>query len=187
MPSPITLCTVPCEASEALDRIREAEQLLDCEAASGIVAYGSWAYRLVGRACLLLGRLDAARRPADHAIESSRHQPGFTAHALHLAGDIVTDPDGFDAETGAAYYREALALARRHGMRPLVGHCHLGLGKLYRHIGETEHARDNLAAAAQMYREMEMGFWLNQAEAEMTDAGDAERVQPAGEILDLGQ
>jgi tetratricopeptide (TPR) repeat protein len=175
------------EASEALDRIREAEQLLDCEAASGIVAYGSWAYRLVGRACLRLGRLDAARRLADHAIESSRHQPGFTAHALHLAGDIVTDPDGFDAETGAAYYREALALARRHGMRPLVGHCHLGLGKLYRHIGETEHARDNLAAAAQMYREMEMGFWLNQAEAEMTDAGDAERVQPAGEILDLGQ
>ena len=128
----------------------------------------------MGRACLLLGRLDEARHLGDRAVESSQRQPGFAAHALRLLGDIATHPDRFDAESGAAHYREALALARLHGMRPLVAHCHLGLGKLYRRIGETEHARENLAAATTMYREMDMGFWLEQAEAEMMNSGDVE-------------
>jgi hypothetical protein len=44
-------------------------------------------------------------------------------------------------------------------MRPLVAHCHLGLGKLYRHTGKREQAREHLATAAAMYREMDMRFW----------------------------
>jgi hypothetical protein len=114
----------------------------------------------VSRACLLLGRLDEARRLGDCSVESSRRKPGFAAHALHLLGDIATHPDRFDAENGAAYYRRALALAELHGMRPLVAHCHLGLGKLYGRIGKPEHARENLTAATTMYREMDMDFWL---------------------------
>ena len=125
------------EASEALNRVREGEQLLEHQAGEGIVGHRGWAYGAVGRACLLLGRLDEARRLADRSVESSQRQPGFAAHALRLLGDIATHPDRFDAESGAAHYREALALAELHGMRPLVAHCHLGLGKLYRRIGET--------------------------------------------------
>ena len=79
-----------------------------------------------------------------------------------LLGDLATHPDQFDAESGAAHYRQALALAQLHGMRPLVAHCHLGLGKLYRRIGKPEHARENLTAATTMYREMDMDFWLEQ-------------------------
>jgi tetratricopeptide (TPR) repeat protein len=176
------------EASEALDRIREAEQLLDCEVASGIVAHGGWAFGAVGRACLLLGRLDEARRLSVRAVECSRHQPGFTAHALHLLGDIATDPDRFDAESGAAHYGEALALARRRGMRPLVAHCHFGLGKLYNRTGNTKHARENLTTATTMYREMDMRFWIKQGEEELTNSGDVEWPVPsAGKILDLRQ
>jgi hypothetical protein len=37
------------------------------------------------------------------------------AHALHLLGDIATHPARFDAESGEAYYRKALALAERNG------------------------------------------------------------------------
>jgi hypothetical protein len=48
-------------------------------------------------------------------------------------------------------------------MRPLVAHCHLGLGKLYQRTDKTEHARENLTIAAEMYREMDMGFWFEQA------------------------
>jgi tetratricopeptide (TPR) repeat protein len=150
------------ERSEARDRVREGEQLLEDQMARGIVGHRSWAYGAVGRACLLLGQLDEARRLGGRAVESAWRQPGFTAHALHLLGDIATHPDRFDSEGGVAHYREALALAQLHRMRPLVAHCHLSLGKLYRHIGETEHARDNLAAATTMYREMDMDFWLEQ-------------------------
>ncbi len=50
-------------------------------------------------------------------------------------------------------------------MRPLVAHCHLGLGTLYLKIGRPEQARAELSAAIDLYRAMEMTFWLPQAEA----------------------
>jgi class 3 adenylate cyclase/tetratricopeptide (TPR) repeat protein len=151
------------EASEASSRVQEAEQLLERQAARGIFGHRGWAYHAVGRACLLLGRHDEAWRLAEQAVESSQRLPGFKAHALHLLGDIMSHPDRFDAERGAAYYREALAFAEQHGMRPVVAHCHLGLGKLRRRIGELKLAQENLTAATTMYREMEMDFWLEQA------------------------
>jgi tetratricopeptide (TPR) repeat protein len=160
------------EASEALSRVREAEELLERQAARGIGQHHSWAYGAVSRACLLLGRLDEARRLGSRSVESSRRQPGFAAHAQRLLGDIATHQDRFDAETGAAHYRAALVLAQLHGMRPLVAHCHLGLGRLYRGSGQPEHARENLTTAMTMYREMDMGFWLNDGEADMVSFGD---------------
>ena len=53
------------------------------------------------------------------------------------------------------------------GMRPLVAHCHLGLGKLSRRTGKQDQAREHLTTATTMYREMDMTYWLEQAEAEI--------------------
>jgi tetratricopeptide (TPR) repeat protein len=153
------------EASEALSWLREGEQLLERLAASGMVGILGPIYHSLGRAALLLGRLDEARRLGDHAIESSPCQPGFAAHARHLLGDIATHPDRFDGESGEAHYRQALALAEPRGMRPLVAHCHLGLGELYRRASKRPQAQEHLATATTMYHEMDMGFWLAQAEA----------------------
>jgi tetratricopeptide (TPR) repeat protein len=150
------------EASEALTRLREGEQLLDREAARGIQR--GWDRHALGRACLLL---DEARRLGDRAVEYLPSQPGSAAHALHLLGDIATHPDRFDPESGEAHYRQALALAEPRGMRPLVAHCHLGLGRLSRRTGEREQAREHLTTATTMYREMEMTYWLEQAETIM--------------------
>jgi uncharacterized protein HemY len=50
-------------------------------------------------------------------------------------------------------------------MRPLVAHCHLGLGRLYRQTGKRQQAQEHLEMASTMYREMDMPFWLAQAEA----------------------
>jgi tetratricopeptide (TPR) repeat protein len=155
------------EASEALNRLRGGEQLAESQAEKGIVFYLGWAYLSLGRACLLLARLDEARRLGDRAVESSPGHFGFVAHALHLLGDIATHPDRFDAERGEAHYSQALALAEPRGMRPLVAHCHLGLGRLYRRTGDRQQAQEHLTAATTMYREMDMRFWLEQAEAEM--------------------
>jgi len=56
-------------------------------------------------------------------------------------------------------------------MRPLIAHCHLGLGKLYRRTGKGEEAREHLITAATMYREMDMPFWLKQAETAHESSG----------------
>jgi tetratricopeptide (TPR) repeat protein len=158
------------EASEALNLLQEGEQLLERQAARGIVLQRGWDYRSLGRACLLLGRLDKARSLGDRAVECSRCHPGYAAHALQLLGDIATHPDRFNAESGEAYYREALALAEPRAMRPLVAHCHLGLSKLYCRTGKREQAQAHLTTATTMYREMDMQFWLEQAEAEMKES-----------------
>jgi tetratricopeptide (TPR) repeat protein len=124
------------------------------------------AYHSLGRAALLLGRLDEARRIGDRAVESSACHPGFAAHALHLLGDIAIHPDRFDADGGEAHYEKALALAEPRGMRPLVAHCHVGLGKLCRRRSQPERAAEHFTTATTMYREMGMTYWLEKAKAE---------------------
>jgi hypothetical protein len=50
-------------------------------------------------------------------------------------------------------------------MRPLIAHCHLGLSKVYLRTGRQEQAREHLTTAKAMYHEMDMSFYLQQAEA----------------------
>jgi hypothetical protein len=50
-------------------------------------------------------------------------------------------------------------------MRPLQAHCHRGLGTLYTTTGQREQARTELSTAIELYRAMEMRFWLTQTEA----------------------
>ena len=58
-------------------------------------------------------------------------------------------------------------------MRPLIAHCHLGLGKLYGRTGKREQAQEHLTTATAMYREMKMTHWL-----EKGGGGDAGQIQP---------
>ena len=87
-----------------------------------------------GEAHLLADRredaLTIARRALDLALRQKER--GNEAWVLRLLGEIASRGDRLDAETVESYYRQALALATELGMRPLVAHCHLGLGKLYR-------------------------------------------------------
>jgi class 3 adenylate cyclase len=151
------------DANEALKQIRLGEQAAERLAATGIVGHLAWSYHALGHAALLLGRRDEAQRLGEEAMVFSRRHTGFTAHAEHLFGEIATHPDRFEAERGQAHYRTALALAEARGMRPLVAHCHLGLGQVYRKIGKRDGAREHLAVATTMYREMDMPFWLERA------------------------
>jgi tetratricopeptide (TPR) repeat protein len=159
------------EVTEALKSLEEGEQSIQRQAASGVVVNQGYAYHCLGRACLLLGRMDDARCLADRAVESSMSQPGFAAHALHLLGDIASHSGSFDPQTGEVYYRQALVLAEPRGMRPLVAHCHLGLGKVYRRGGNHGQAQEHLTTAMEMYREMDMTYWLEQVTAETHQLG----------------
>jgi tetratricopeptide (TPR) repeat protein len=118
-----------------------------------------------GAACHSAGRIDEAAAHAREALELTRRlgARASEADALCLAGDVASTGG---AEDAAGYYRETLALAGELRMRPVVAHCHLGLGKLYRRTDKREQAQEHLATAVMMYREMGMQFWLEKAEAE---------------------
>jgi len=124
------------------------------------VAWLSEVYRLTGH--------DAeAWQHARQALDLAQQlkERGNEAHALHQLGVIQAHADSPDTAEAETHYRQALALAEELGMRPLQAHCHLGLGTLYAATGQREQARIALSTAIEMYRAMEMTFWLPQAEA----------------------
>jgi tetratricopeptide (TPR) repeat protein len=121
----------------------------------------------LGEAQMLAGRLREAHALAVGALTHARtHQErGNEAYALRLLGDIAAQREPPEHAQVEAHYQQALALAAELGMRPLVAHCHRGLGTLYLKTAQREQARAALSTAIALYRAMEMHFWLPQAEA----------------------
>ena len=117
------------------------------------------------------GRLAEARERAQQAVDVSRKLKarGVETYALQSLAAAVSHHDPPDAENAESYYLQAMAPATELGLRPLIAHCHLGLGKLYRRTSQREQAQEHLNAATTMYREMGMTYWLEQAEAQMKE------------------
>ncbi len=124
----------------------------------------------LSEAYLGAGRVQDASALAARALDLSvEHRGrGNQAWALRLLGEIASRCDPPDQAEG--YYRQALALAEELEMRPLVAHCHLGLGKLSRGPSDRATTEGHLLTATAMYREMGMSFWLEKAEAGMGPA-----------------
>ncbi len=150
--------------AEALPLLEQADQR---DAAMGTMGGRSLRVSYASEAYLLAGRMEEALQLAERALDLSRDhkERGYQAWALRLLGEIAAHQAPPEIEPAAQHYRQARALADELGMRPLVAHCHLGLGTLHSRIGRGEQARPDLAAAIALYRAMEMTFWLPQAEA----------------------
>jgi hypothetical protein len=86
-----------------------------------------------------------------------------------------------------AHLRLGLARDEAFGMRPLIAHCHLGLGQLYRRTSKRERARERFTTATTLYREMDMRFWLEQAEAEIKGLAQEGSCSQRGFSLVSGQ
>src|SRR5262249_9312804 len=152
-------------------RVAEAmpllEQAMERAASMSSMSFHALALAWQSEASLLAGRMDEALALAERALTFCREhkQRGHEAWALRLLGDIAVQRHPPVAEPAADYYRQAMVLANELGIRPLLAHCHLGLGTLYAKMGRAEPARAELSAAIELYRAMEMTFWLPQAEA----------------------
>jgi tetratricopeptide (TPR) repeat protein len=120
---------------------------------------------------LATGRIEDAAKLGKQALELARthKQRGHEVYALRLLGEVAARRVPPDVQEAEAHYRGAMGLAHDLGMRPLIAHSHLGLGKLYRRTGKDDQAREHLTTATTMYREMGMTYWLEQAEAEMIE------------------
>src|SRR5262249_14495103 len=107
--------------------------------------------------------LDLAERAL--RLSSGRKERGNQAWALRLLGEIAMHREPPEVNQAEGHYRQALALADELGMRPLQAHGHRSLGTLYAKNGRREQAHVELSTAIEMYRAMEMTFWLPQTEA----------------------
>jgi tetratricopeptide (TPR) repeat protein len=163
-------------AHHGMDRRAEGVALME-DAARGfaertvrVVGWAGCVGALAG-AYLLDGRLADATRVAQDGLASARQrgERGVEGHILRLLGDIAAHPDRFEGDAAEAHYRQALGLAEELGLRPLMAHCHLGLGGLYRRAGTREQARKHLARAVTMFGEMEMRHWRKQSQMAMAE------------------
>jgi tetratricopeptide (TPR) repeat protein len=156
-------------------RVSEGVALLEQVVADDVrrgVAHAFCVLRL-GGGYLRAGRPDEALDRATRALELARThgERASEAWATWLVGEIAAPADPARAE---AHYRDALAVARELGMRPLVARCHLGLGPLGNRQGRPEEAEMHLETAAHLFAEMGIVHWL----PEVGDADPATRVRP---------
>src|SRR5262249_31008676 len=142
-------------------RVAEAFPLLQ-ESVSKPAIHLALFTSFLSEAHLLAGNRDEALSVARQALALARDRKerGHEAWALRLLDDIHARRDPPDVEIAEKHYWESLALAEELGMRPLVAHCHLGLGSLPSRASDLEGARKHLTTAAAMYQEMGMDFWL---------------------------
>jgi class 3 adenylate cyclase/tetratricopeptide (TPR) repeat protein len=154
-------------------RVAEGLTLLE-EAAEYCSAIRFMAFRPATEMWLADAYLQAGRgAEAIATIERALHltrvhgQRAVESEALLGLAAIRASGDVPELDQGLASSREALSLAEELGMRPHIAHCHLGLGKLYCRTGNRAQAREYLTTAATMYREMDMSFWLEKADAEL--------------------
>jgi tetratricopeptide (TPR) repeat protein len=153
------------------ERVADAVSLLTQAMEQAAASEAGWDQVLchlsLGEAQLLTGRREEAHAVAERALALARaHQErGHQAYALRLLGEVAARREPPESAQAGEYYRQALALAEKLGMRPLVAHCHRGLGILYGTLGQQEPARRELSTAIELYRTMDMTFWLPEAEA----------------------
>ena len=155
-----------------LGRVEESlpwlQQALAGHDSAGIGYFYAVSLVQVGEAYRLAGHVEDARACANRALALTRErgERGHEAWALRLLGEIAAHADPLDPDSAKQHYSQALTRATELGMRPLVAHCHLGLGRMYRRTGDQAKAHEHLTTATTMYRAMGMRFWLARAEAE---------------------
>jgi tetratricopeptide (TPR) repeat protein len=122
----------------------------------------------------LAGNPENAERHASRSLEVARQygEKGNEAWAAHLLSRVAAAQPLLHEDVAVGHATRAMALATELGMRPLVAHCNLGIGMLYRRTGKPEQAHEHLTTAKTMYREMGMTYWLEQAENDMARIGE---------------
>jgi tetratricopeptide (TPR) repeat protein len=156
-------------------RSAEAISLLEKGAERPVILHEGQSLRTIwlSEAYLLAGRQADARAAAERVLGLARQhkERGYEAYTLRLLGEIAAREDPVDIGKAENHYRQALALAEELGMRPLIAHCHVGLEKLYRRSGNLPLAKEHLHKGVALMRQMEMGLWLERAEAELKEVG----------------
>ena len=134
--------------------------------ALGLTRFQPLRETLLANAYLIAGGYEDALAAARDALELARryHERGPEAWALYLIAESMAQLQGAERNEIHDTYLAALNLADELGMRPLVAHCHLGMGQLHQRMGRLSEARAEFSQATELYRQMDMQFYLKQAE-----------------------
>ena len=149
--------------------ISHLEQAVDTLTTLRVILRRSLVIGWLGEGYLFAGRTDDALDCARKALDLARDQQerGNEAEALRLLADIALSRSSSGTEVVTELYRQAMAIAEDLALRPLLARCHLGLGKACLRTDDPASARRHLTAALDMFRAMQMRYWIENVTAEM--------------------
>jgi len=158
-------------SGEPVQGLPHLEQGAVLQESVGIKAIRSVFWTRWGEGLLLNGNVQEARHVAGRGMELAvaSGERGFEAEAHYLLARTAAEGRAPEMEAAGLHYERASALAAELGMGPLLARCHLGLGTVYRRTGNRQQVKNHLTTATMMFREMDMRFWLERAEAEMRE------------------
>ncbi len=165
---------VACDLGQAYmlsGRVPEAVALLEeataQSAALRLMPTHAWNVTMLAESYLLAGRLDDATREIERGLGMARanRQRWLEAEAFRIQSEVRAQAVPPDLAGALADGERAASIAGEMGLRPLLGRCHLALARLGRRAGDGG-AEQHLERATTLFGEMDMRFWLEQAEAE---------------------
>ena len=118
------------------------------------------AYSLKGETNKAIQNVKLARDMLEQKGES-----GFGAWALYYMAKIQSQGEFKHIQKATDLYHKAADQAVALGMKPLLAHCHNGLGQVYMKKGQASEARSELLAAMDLYQEMGIKLWISHVES----------------------
>jgi ATP/maltotriose-dependent transcriptional regulator MalT len=157
-----------CLAGRLTEGVALLEEALDFAASVKFIPCVSLWTGWLAEANILQGQTADATWHAERSLQLAREhkESAYEAFAHRILGDLASRREPVDAARAAERLQRAMALAEERGVRPLMARCHLSLARFHRRAGRPDQVRGHLTTAAAMFREMQMPFWVEQAEAE---------------------
>ena len=167
-----TLGSVYLRSNRITDAVPLVQEALQAFSAMAITGLLSLAVTFLADAHLVLGEVDDARKQAEKAVSlaHAQQEQGWEAWGLKLLGDVFLH-GSTELKRAAEIYGQALTLATELEMRPLVAHCHMGLGGAHTMAGLRTDAIEQFTIGMKLYREMGMGFWAEKAQMALNEIG----------------
>jgi tetratricopeptide (TPR) repeat protein len=158
-------------------RLDEARHLLESAVAdtASMKRLAGQAMRIawLSSAYVLAGRADEAATLAERGLQltTESKDKGTQAWLKGIVAEATVQRGPLNAEKAGSYYGMALTVAEELGMRPLQAHCHAGIGNLHAQMRDLVRARAEFHAAINIYRTIQMPYWLSRAEDALSRLG----------------
>jgi tetratricopeptide (TPR) repeat protein len=124
------------------------------------------AYALPAEAYALGGRFDEAKEMAEKTLKLAEQGNSFgELYALRAIAIIEAQTNGINARHVREQFGSCLEIAASRNMRPDLAITHFRYAELQEKRGDLDLAREQLDKATDLFREMEMTWWLARGEA----------------------
>jgi len=154
--------------ADALPIIEEAVKPKNLEAS---IISSVYPLTVLSEALRLNGKLAKAFETAEDALRIFRQteERCFGAWTLLVMAKIQSEMGAEQIERARQSYRQAIDLAGKFKMRPLLAQCSLECGQFFMKNGEFEKARLELQKAIGLFSSLGMSFWQPKAEALLSE------------------